>query len=181
MPTLCVVRVLTAAEAPAVSRLAHGRPAAARRVERARLVWLSAQGRRVAAIAAAVRCSGQTVRTWVARCNAAGVDGLADAGRSGRPPTHTPGEIGAVVAAALSKPEELGLPFAGRALERLAAHLNEHAGIPIERSRIAEVLAAEGLRWRQQEGWFGARVDPDCAANRGRLQRPPPAHRPGAS
>ena len=26
---------------------------------------------------------------------------------------------------------------------------------------------AEGLRWRQQETWFGKRVDPDFAAKRG--------------
>lgn len=180
MPTLCVVRPLTEEEAPAVARLAHGRTAAARLVERARIVWLSSQGRRVAAIAAEVGCSGPTVRTWIARFNAAGLDGLADAGRSGRPPTYTAEEIGAVVGAALTKPEDLGLPFACWTLDRLAAYLHEAKGIAIKRSRIDEVLAAEGLRWRQQEGWFGARVDPDFAAKRGRLS-PSTATRPPAA
>jgi hypothetical protein len=28
------------------------------------------------------------------------------------------------------------------------------------------VLLAEGLKWRQEETWFGARVDPDFAEKR---------------
>ncbi len=50
-----------------------------------------------------------------------------------------------------------------------------------KRSRIDELLRAEGLRWRQAESWFGARVDPDFAAKRGR-SRPstPPRRRPAS-
>ena len=40
--------------------------------------------------------------------------------------------------------------------------------IAIKRSRIGELLQAEGLRWRTQETWFGARVDPAFAEKRGR-------------
>jgi hypothetical protein len=29
------------------------------------------------------------------------------------------------------------------------------------------VLLAEGLKWRQEENWFGARVDPEFARKRG--------------
>lgn len=181
MPALCVVRELTAEEGPAVRRLAHSRTAAARLVERARIVWLSAQGWRVAAIAAEVGRSGQTVRDWIARFNAAGLDGLADAGRSGRPPTYPPEEVGVVVAAALTKPEEVGLPFGDWTLDRLAAYLGEQKGIAIKRSRIDELLAAEGLRWRKQEGWFGERVDPDFAAKRGRSTPSTPRRQPAAS
>jgi hypothetical protein len=36
----------------------------------------------------------------------------------------------------------------------------------MRRSRVSEVLLAEGLKWRQEETWFGARVDPDFAAKR---------------
>jgi transposase len=52
-------------------------------------------------------------------------------------------------------------------LDRLELYLNAQQGIPIKRSRIAEILIAEGLRWRQQETWFGERVDPDVATKRG--------------
>ena len=168
MPKLLTVRRLTGEEEAAVERLARSRTAPARAVERARIVGLARRGRPVPAVAREVGVSEQTVRRWLARFNAAGLAGLADAGRSGRPPAYTPEEIGEVVAASLTDPQALGLPFASWTLDRLAAYLNEERGIAIKRSRIGEVLAAEGLRWRTQEGWFGARPDPAFAAKRGR-------------
>ncbi len=168
MPKHLAVRKLTAEEEQAVKRLAQSRTAAARLVERARIVWLSAQGWRVAAIAAEVGRGEDTVRTWLGRFSAAGLEGLADTPRAGRPATYTAEEVGAVVAAALADPQALGRPFGCWTLDRLQAYLNEVAGVPIKRSRIDELLAAEGLRWYQDETWFGARVDPDFAAKRGR-------------
>jgi hypothetical protein len=41
-------------------------------------------------------------------------------------------------------------------------------GIGMKRSRVSEVLLAEGLKWRQEETWFGARVDSEFARKRGR-------------
>jgi hypothetical protein len=48
----------------------------------------------------------------------------------------------------------------------LVAYLGEK-GIGMKRSRVSEVLLAEGLKWRQEETWFGARVDPEFARKRG--------------
>jgi len=45
--------------------------------------------------------------------------------------------------------------------------LNEEKAVAIKRSRISELLIAEGLRWRSQETWFGERVDPAFAEKRG--------------
>lgn len=168
MPKLLRAREVTAAERATLRRLAHSRTAAARLVERARMVWLSTEGRRVAAIAAEVDSHPQTVRLWLARFNAGGLAGLQDAARPGCPATYTAEQVGAVVATALTDPQELGLPFGDWTYDRLAAYLNEAAGVAIKRSRIQEVLVAEGLRWRAQETWFGQRVDPDFAAKRGR-------------
>ena len=86
--------------------------------------------------------------------------------RSGRPPTYSAEERGAVITAALSRPAELGLPFASWTLDRLVAYFGEK-GIGMERSRVSEVLLAGGLKWRQEEIWFGARVDPDFERKRG--------------
>ena len=102
------------------------------------------------------------------RFNARGLDGLKEDVRTGRPPTYTAEQRSAVIAAALTRPRELGLPFA--LLDpgpRWSAYLNEQ-GIAMRRSRISEIFIREGLRWRQQETWFGARVDPDFARKRGR-------------
>lgn len=167
MPRFLVPRPLTAEEELAIDRLARSRTAPARAVERARIVRLAQAGWRVPAIAREVGVSEQTARRWVKRFDATGMDGLADAGRSGRPPTYTPEEVGEAVAASLTPPQELGLPFASWTLDRLAAYLGEERGVAIKRSRLGEILADEGLRWRTQETWFGERPDPAFAEKRG--------------
>jgi len=167
MRTPVRVRELTAQEVEAVKRLAHSRTEPARRVERAKIVWLSHEGQRVPAIAAELHLAAATVRAWLKRFNGQGLPGLEDAARSGRPTTYTTEEVGEVVAAALTNPQSLGLPFASWTLDRLAAYLNETKGIGIKRSRIDEILLDEGLRWRKQETWFGERVDPEFAEKRG--------------
>ena len=95
--------------------------------------------------------------------------------RSGRPPTYTAEERSAVIAAALSRPADLGLPFASWTLDRLVAYLGEK-GIGMKRSRMSEVLLAEGLKWRQEETWFGTRVDPEFERKRGCSSVSTPLH-----
>lgn len=168
MLELLLLRPLGDDEAAAVRALAESRTAEARLRDRARICWRSAQGARVSAIVAELGVTEATVRLWIKRFNAAGVAGLADAPRPGRPPVYTPAQVGQVVATSLADPAGLGLPFGSWTLDRLTAHLNEALALPIKRSRVREVLRAEGLRWRTQEGWFGARVDPAFAAKRGR-------------
>jgi transposase len=175
------LRALTAEEEAALPRLAQGRKTEARLRDRARICWAAHQGQRVPAIAAELGVCEATARLWIKRFNADGLDGLRDAGRSGRPPTYTAEEVGEVIAVALTDPQELEQPFACWTLDRLAAYLNEERGLPIKRSRIGELLIAEGLRWREQETWFGARPDPDFAAKRGRSSRSTPRRRRAAS
>ncbi len=98
-----------------------------------------------------------------------------------RPATYTPEEVGEIIAASLTKPDELGLPFGSWTLDRLTAYLNETKGIPIKRSRIGELLQTEGLRWRTQETWFGERVDPNFVQKRGPSSRSIRPHRRTAS
>jgi transposase len=161
------LRDLTAEEYEAIRRMAESRTAPARSVERAKIVWLAHRGWRAPAIARQVCLCGPTVRLWIRRFNAAGLEGLRDRPRRGRPPTYVVERVGRVVALALSDPDALDLPFGCWTLDRLERYLNEVEGIPIKRSRIAEVLRAEGLRWRTQETWFGERVDPAFAEKRG--------------
>jgi len=160
-------RALTTEEQMEIERLSRSRTAHARLVERARIIRLASQGQGVSAIARQLKVSRPTVYTWQARFNAAGLAGLQDEPRPGRPATYSSEQVGLVIATALTKPEGLGLPFASWTLDRLETYLNEQRGLAIKRSRIDELLIAEGLRWRQQEKWFGARVDPDFAEKRG--------------
>jgi transposase len=180
VPTFLTLRPLTDEEAAAVRRLAHSRTDPARAVERAQIVWHAHLGRRVPAIARHLGVCEATVRLWLKRFHAEGMAGLRDAGRTGRPPTYSAAEVGAVIEASLTDPADLGLPFASWTLDRLAAYLAEERGIPIKRSRIGEILIAEGLRWREQETWFGERPDPDFARKRGRSS-PSTRHHPRAA
>jgi len=161
------VRDMTAEEKDTISRLAKARTEPARVVERATIIERSRQGQRVPAIAKDLRLGEDTVRLWLKRFNAEGVEGLADEPRGGRPATYSPEQVGEIIAAALTDPQQLDQPFGSWTLDRLVVYLNETKEIGIKRSRLGEILVTEGLRWWQQETWFGERVDPKFAEKRG--------------
>ena len=156
--------------------LARSRTAAARRVERARIVWRASQGETPPSIAETLGLGAETVRRRIRRFNAEGLAALEDHPRPGRPATYAADEVAAVITAALTDPRRLGLPFASWTLDRLAAYLLEHKGIAMRRSRIGEILLMEGLRWRRQETWLGERVDPEFAEKRGGSRHSTPHH-----
>jgi transposase len=170
------VREVSTEEQQMIERLAHSRTAEARLVERARIIWQACQGLSVPSIARELGLTDQTVRAWLKRFNAHGLAGLHDLPRGGRPATYTPDQVAEVIATALTDPQTLGQPFASWTLDRLETYLNEEKGIPIKRSRIDDLLIAEGLRWRQQETWFGERVEPTFTEKRGPSKRSTPSH-----
>src|SRR4051794_7698002 len=158
------VRTLSAEERAELTRMARSRTLCAGRVKRAQLVLLAAEGREAGEIGEELRLHAKTARFWLKRYNAHGLAGLEESERPGRPPVYSADQVGA----ALTRPAELGLPFTSWTLDRLVAYLGEAKGIAMRRSRVGEILQREGLRWRQEETWFGVRVDPDFARKRGR-------------
>ena len=174
------VRALSDEEAGGLARMARSRTLGAGLVRRAQIVLHAVQDDLSAPeIAAQLRLCGATVRFWLKRFNERGLQGLAEDMRTGRPPTYSAEERSAVITAALSRPAELGLPFASWTLDCLVAYLGEQ-GIGMRRSRVGEVLLAEGLKWRQEETWFGTRVDPDFTRKRGRSSSSTLDHRRAA-
>ena len=159
---------MTEDEVHTLERWARTRQGWVRVAERARLLLWAHAGWRVSELVRRLGVSEATIRVWIQRFNAQGLDGLKDAPRSGRPPTSTPEQVADVLAAALTDPKTLGLPVGSWTLDRLASYLHEQRGIDMKRSRIDEVLMREGLRWRTQATWFGERVDPQFAAKRGK-------------
>jgi transposase len=165
------VQAHSAQERAAVERIARSRTAQARQVERAKVVLAALAGEQVGAIAQRFQLSPATVYLWLHRFETQGLAGLADKPRGGRPPTYTREQVGTIVATALTDPRALGQVYSSWTLDRLAAYLAEHKGIAMKRSRLDELLLAEGLRrasGRKQERWFGERVDPAFAQKRGR-------------
>ncbi len=143
MPARIRLRELTPEERDDLKALAHSRTSPARLVERARIVLAAALGRRVGEIADELKVSRPTISAWVRRFNDNGLAALEDLPRPGRPHTYAEPERAEVLAAALTDPKALGLPFGCWTLDRLRAYLDEHKAIPIKRSRLDELLRAE--------------------------------------
>ncbi|MDP9475912.1 MAG: helix-turn-helix domain-containing protein [Actinomycetota bacterium] len=162
------VKMLHADEYRVLEKAVASRKGAAGKARRAKIVLLSNQGLTAREIAAGLDCNERTALKWIGRFNRYGVAGPEEGPREGRPRAYGPEDVGAVIQAALTPPRELGLPFASWTLDRIVAYLKEEKGVGMGRTRVAEVLSAEGLRWRKQEGWFGERVDPEFASKRGR-------------
>src|SRR5579875_3922053 len=171
------VRATTVEVQQAVGRLARSRTAPARAVERARVVQAALDGETVEEMAVHLGLARHTIYLWLNRFQARGLAGLEDQPRSGRPATYTREQVGEIVATALTDPQTLDQPFSSWTLDRLVSYLSEQKGIAMKRSRVNEILLTEGLRWRQQETWFGERVDPAFAAKRGREKRSTFPHR----
>ena len=156
------VRALREEEAHRLARMTRSHKLGAGLVRRARIILHAVDGLSAPEIAARMDLCGNTVRHWLNRFNARGLDGLKEDVRTGRPPTYSAEQRSTVITAALTRPSERGLPFALWTLDRVVSYLSEQ-GIAMKRSRISEIFIREGRRWRQEETWFGARVDSDFA------------------
>ena len=97
---------------------------------RAQMILLAGeQGMSVPEIAVIVRESDQTVRNWLKRYGAEGIEGLSDMPRPGSPRKITAEYESQLVEVVRRRPRSLGLPYSMWTLERLADHMAEQTGI----------------------------------------------------
>ena len=163
-------------EARQVRRLAGARHAPADWIERARIVALSWDGLGVRGIAAEVGCHENTVRRWLHRFNAAGIDGLGNRPGAGRKRRITEAQRSAIIALARSVPPGR-LVRDGAGGQQLSAEREEgpaewtldtltrvarEAGIEVGRSQVRRILRAEKVRWRRTRTWATS-TDPEFA------------------
>jgi transposase len=100
---------------------------------RAQMVLLAAERRLTAAqIAEIVRASEETVRRWLKRYLAEGVEGLRDVPHPGAPRKETAEYCERLVQTVCRRPRSLGLPFSVWTLRRLADYMAEQTGIRVE-------------------------------------------------
>ena len=127
-----------------------------RLVQRARIIVAMLDEPELPASDAAVRAglSCSVGPTWVRRFDEAGVSGLADKPRPGRPPDHPEAVRSQLIDLALQKPESLGYAFKQWTITRLQETFRERTGQHLSRSTIWEWLEAEGLKWKRQQSWF---------------------------
>lgn len=104
---------------------------------RVQMVLLAAEKSLVAGkIAEIVRTDDQTVRSWLRRYMAEGVDGLYDAPRVGAPVKVTDEYKELLLEAVRTRPRALGQPYSMWTLQRLADYMAEKTGIRVEAETV---------------------------------------------
>src|SRR3954447_2400858 len=145
------VRELSDHERVELQRIARSHTLGAALVRRAQIVVHAMDGLKAEEIATRMDLCGNTVRHWLNRFNARGLDGLNEDVRTGWPPTYSAAQRSAVITAALTRPSELGLPFASWTLA---------AWSPICPSRASPCAAAGSARSSSARACAGARTKP---------------------
>ncbi len=139
---------------------------------RAQMVLLAAERRLVAEeIAEIVRSSEETVRRWLKRYLAEGVEGLSDAPQPGAPRKVTTEYREKLVHAARRRPRSLGLPFSLWTLRRLADYMAERTGIRVEYETVRVHLKAAGIVLSRPQHTITS-PDPEYALKKRRSKRP---------
>jgi transposase len=191
MPKFLTARSsVDAVEEQKIRKLAGARHAPADWIQRAKIITLSWAGLHTTAIAAELGCHAKTVREWLHRFNAAGLDGLGDRPIPGRPRRLTEHERGRIIALARSDPPGRPQRTAGGDLvcadEQAPAQwtldsLVEAAraeGVQVQRSQVRRILMAEKVRWRHTRSWASS-DDPEFAPREKRSSAATPTRRHG--
>lgn len=169
---------LTAAEAEALDTLYRSTRDARLRT-RAQIVLLAAEQRLAApAIAAIVREHEETVRRWLKRWSAEGLEGLRDRPMPERPAKITAAYRERLLAAVRQRPRALGQPYSLWTLQRLADHLAEQTGIRVSYETVRVALKAAGIVLSRPQHTISS-PDPEYAVKKRRSRLPatacPPA------
>jgi len=109
---------------------------------RAQMILLAAEEEMTAPeIATIVRKDEQTVRRWMKRYIAEGVEGLQDAPRSGAPGKVTEAYVKKLMSSVRRRPRSLDLEYSTWTLQRLADYMAEETGIRVRPETVRLHLA----------------------------------------
>jgi transposase len=132
-----------------LERIVRSRRAERRMVERAEVVLAAAEGFSAREIAERVGCSIKLAGRWRARYERAGLDGLRDLPRSGRPLTHGPERRALLIAKACTRPPETE---SGQRRERWThRELGEQVGISESQAHV--ILSRAEIKPHRTEYW----------------------------
>lgn len=138
---------------------------------RALMILLAAERRLVASeVAAIVRQDAETVRRWFRRYEAEGINGLADAPRSGKPPKVTGRYRERLLELVRRRPRALDLPFSMWTAARLADRLAEETGLRLSVPSIHRLLREAGMALSRPQHMITS-PDPDYGLKKRRSKR----------
>jgi len=131
--------------------------------QRARMVLLSARGRKVPEIADIFAVCWATVRFWLHRFNAHGPAGLYDQERSGRPPKVTQEVQDTIRQLMQADPQQAGYRATFWTVAMLVAALTNRLHTVFSMSTIRKTLYQIGLRWGRPRLSMPDKTDPEKA------------------
>jgi transposase len=139
-------------------------------VERARILLLSAELKRVQLVAAALSVDRQRVRRWRKRFCEEGVHALKDRARRGRPVRIAAKVWQKVAALVVQEPRKFGLPTNRWTLRDIAWFLKHRYGWCVSRSHLSRFLRSMALRPHRIRYWLNPR-DPEFDKKAARICR----------
>jgi transposase len=138
---------------------------------RVQIVLLAGEQRMTApAIARIVREDDQTVRNWLKRYLAEGIEGLKDRPMPGAPPKITQEYKEQLLAAVRRRPRSLEQPYSMWTLQRLADYLAEQTGIRVSVETVRQVLKASEIVMSRPQHKISS-PDPEYLLKKRRLKR----------
>ncbi|MEO8286290.1 MAG: helix-turn-helix domain-containing protein [Chloroflexota bacterium] len=139
---------------------------------RAQIVLLAAEQRLSApAIAAIVREDDQTVRNWLKRWLAEGIEGLKDRPMPGAPAKVTKAYVEQLLTVVRRRPRSLEQAYSMWTLQRLADYMAEQTGIRMSYETVRQLLkSGEVVLSRPQHKITSP--DPEYMVKKRRLNRP---------
>lgn len=150
-----VLRPLTEAEERTLGERLSEKRLSAKVYERYRLIALVREGMTPSAASRAVGCSDGKAEHWVHRFNASGFTTFEkQPNHPGRPIIIDGQQVRALIRVALSRPEDLGLPFTQWSVSKLKAYcLKEGLIPPITDEWVRRLLRREGVSYQHTKTW----------------------------
>ena len=124
----------------------------------------------VSDIALIVRQSEQTVRNWLQRYQAEGLEGLSDEPRSGAPRKVNEGYRQRAVEVVRQRPRSLELPYSTWTLQRLVDYMAQETGIRVSPDTMRLILLEADIVLSRPQHHVSS-PDPEYAVKKRRLNR----------
>lgn len=158
-----------------LEQIVRSRRAERRMFQRAQIVLFAAEGLSAPEISRRVGCSDKLVKRWRGRYERDGLDGLAEAPRSGRPLTHGPDVRALLIAKACTRPPDTE---SGQRRERWT-HRELAEAVGMSESQAHVILSRAEIKPHRTESWVMTDFDqPEFEARAGEVcGLPGPARR----
>lgn len=161
------LRVLTRKEKDFLNKKLKNKTMPVRVYERYRIIAEAASGYKPLEIADRVGCDFTIVYDWLHRFNESGFDTFErPSNPKGRVPIVKSEQVTELIKVALSRPEELGLPFTQWSVSKLAAYCKQRGILPdITDEWVRRLLRREGLTPQRTKTWKES-PDPEFEAKK---------------